>query len=205
MKHTKLEFEIVDPESGDADLFAIKKTAQNIRERMGKINSAAHWIAIGADLSHLHKALANPKAGYRHGIRRITKDDNQRIGWGRAFELGHIPLSKAFATRIMCVYNFSEATGLSSDYLPCYINALYFLVTKFKDPKLIRKLVDDGRITPASNEGDLRTLAHELGLLAKKVKAPLDKDSPKGSRVNAVLKLMQKLGLRVNDLKQGDK
>jgi hypothetical protein len=79
------------------------------------------------------------------------------------------------------------------------------MVSCFKDGKLVKKLVDEGRITPASTRKNIVDLAHDLGLLAKRVRAPVNRDSPKSYRVAAALKILQRLNLTISDLKQGDK
>jgi hypothetical protein len=198
----KIGFEVVDPESGDADLWAIKKVGQSIRERMGKINAAEQWIAIGRDLAQLRDKLVKSTGGDRtHGPR---PGDNERIGWLKAFELGFIPVQPAQAGKLIAIYRFfpGDATGGHGKDLPTSIKSLYFLVTKFKDRNYVNKLIDEKKITAASSENDLRKLAHDLGLIAKKVKVGIDADSPKGSRVNHVLKMMQKLRLNINDLRR---
>jgi hypothetical protein len=195
----KVQFEVVDPESGDADLYAIKKTAASINDRMGKINAAEHWIAIGGDLAALKGALARPQGGQRRG-------DNERIGWVKAFELGILPISNhAFAYKIIEVHKFYSVNSIPTSNLPVAIVSLYVIASKIKDPKLVTRLIGEGRITAASTERDIRGLAHEMGLLAKNVRVPVNRNSPKSRRVETVLKLVQRLGLTISDLKQGDK
>jgi hypothetical protein len=203
MKHGKIEFEVVDPESGDADLFQIKKTAQNIRERMGKINAAEQWFVIGEELHRLHAKLAWERGGRRRGKPR--PGDNERIGWKKAFELGLMPFSCSYAEYLISIYKFSKSTPVNHENLPSSIDALKAMVSCFKDGKLVKKLVDEGRITPASTRKNIVDLAHDLGLLAKRVRAPVNRDSPKSYRVAAALKILQRLNLTISDLKQGDK
>jgi hypothetical protein len=198
MKHGKLEFEVVDPDSGDADLFQIKKTAQNIRERMGKINAAEHWIAIGGELQHLHDQLARPTG-------RPGRGHNERVGWKKAFELGLMPITKSYAGYLMKIWSFVNVHGLNTLNLPSNIKPLYVLVTILKDAESIKRLVSEGKITPASTEMSIKDLAHEIGLLTKRIKPGVDRHSPKSRRVTAALKYVQRLGLTINDLKQGDK
>jgi hypothetical protein len=193
---SRMQFEVVDPESGDADLFQIKKTAQNIRERMGKINAAEHWVAIGGELAALRKTLAKPVGRRGH---------NERIGWRKACELGILPFTKEYANALISIYEFLREPTVPLTNYPSSYKPLKVLETKFKDRKLVQKLVDDGKITAASTERGLLNLAHELGLVAKKVTVPVNRDSPKGRRVIAALKYVQRLGLTISDLKQGDK
>jgi hypothetical protein len=196
---SRMQFEVVDPESGDADLFQIKKTAQNIRERMGKINAAEHWIAVGGELARLKATLARPEGGQRRG-------DNERIGWRKAFELRILPVADyGFADKLIIVHEFFTRKSFPPSNLPCSCDSLHFLAIKFRDPELIKKLIETGRITSATSAREIRNLAHELGLIAKKVRPGVTRDSPKSRRVETVLKLVQRLGLTINDLKQGDK
>jgi hypothetical protein len=191
----KVAFEVVDPESGDADLWAIKKAAQAIRERMGKINAAEHWIIIGAELAALKEALVKSRGGNRPG-------DNERIGWAKAYELGILPFDRRYADRLIETSQALKwACGPTSKNLPVGTKALYIIASRFKDEKMIKRLIEEGRITAASTEIDLRNLGHDLGLIPKTIKAGVDAHSSKGRRVDHVLKLMQKLQLNISDLR----
>jgi replicative DNA helicase len=119
--------------------------------------------------------------------------------------LGIIPFSKAKANTLRSIYKSAIDLNLAYGNLPATVDALRVLFIHFRDAKFIEKLVSDGRITSATTAPDVRHLAHELGLLAKKVKVPVTRESPKSRRVETVLKLVQRLGLTINDLKQGDK
>jgi hypothetical protein len=200
---SKIQFEIEDPESGDADLFEIRKTAQTIREQMAKINAAERWVTIGGELAKLKTTLARSAGGHRAGGHK-RPGDNERIGWRKAFELRILPLADCgFADKMIIVHEFFTRNNFPHSNLPVSCDALHILAIKFRDPELIKKLIADGRITAATRAREIRNLAHELGLLAKRVSAPVNRDSPKSRRIETVLKLVQRLNLTINDLKQG--
>jgi hypothetical protein len=165
-------------EGEPADLLMIKETAQNIRQRMGRINAAEHWIAIGGELAALNDKLARLAGGHRRRDQGISRaGDNERIGWLKAFELGLMPLSQAHANKLMAVYKFSLRAPEYVAFLPVYFEAIYYL-SRVKDHNVVLKLIDDGRITPTSTIRDLKNFAHELGLDTKSTRGRKPKPKP---------------------------
>jgi hypothetical protein len=176
------------------DRAAIAQCARFVQRRIAEVGAAEAWISCGQQLAHLKSNL----------LKSSPRGDNARIGWKQAFQLEprEFPFSLRFADYLITIHDFFDGITCSTKKLPSSVGALRLLATKFKS-EIVERCVADSSISPGMTEIEVKSLAKKLHLIKEKPKRDALKEAPKNKRVAAVLKLMGRLNLTIEDLHNG--
>jgi len=164
-------------------------------------NAVRAILEAGEQLKNLYDRLA-----------KRNRYDNTHLGWKQAFTLkpNPFPFNRCTADRLILIYKFFadwDATPLEA--LPCHHPALWVLALYYKDPKLIAKLVAEGKIHPLIGKTALYRMGREVGVVTtegtgyRNLHCSMSSDllaASKAERVAAILEAMAKLKVTLDDL-----